>query len=269
MSPFPTLESWNFFRSSIHTKLLALTTCLPACYRPWQKTWCQHYLSCSTNPSTPAISQQLGSMPTSTVCLRRVAETQQQTVISSFSPPSVKRYWSMLSGHQRVPTLTNMTFWMMLNVDSWRKDHARPSSFWQLMTWQRNWTNEANQHHHVTFARAFQHGTPPIPPLEAPPSQHLGLHPSLLSSEQDKSQQGHLTPGMTQSFSLGLTLFFVYADDLGPTSKPIYDCSQITSSSTIKATSQTPTSTSVGPGQALEELSVGKCHISTISWKSN
>ena len=124
-------------------------------------------------------------MPTSTLCLRRVTETQQQTVISSFTPPSVKRCWSMLSCHQRVPTLINMTFWMMLNVDSWRKDPARPSSFWQLMTWQRNWTNEAKQQHHVTFARAFQHSTPPIPPPEASPSQHLGLHPSLLSSEQD------------------------------------------------------------------------------------
>ena len=69
-----------------------------------------------------------------------------------------------------------------------------------------------------------------------------------------KSQQGPLTPGVTQSFSIGLTLFFVYIDDLDPTSKPIYDCSQITPSSVIKATSQTPPSTSIGPEQALEEL---------------
>ena len=165
----------------------------------------------------------------------------------------------MLSCHQRVPTLINMTFWMMLNLDSWRKDPARPSSFWQLMTWQRNWTNEAKQHHHVTFTRAFQHGTPPIPPPEASASQHLGLQPSLLSSEQDFTSHSSPPPPPPPlqewlSFSTGLTLFFVYIDDLGPTSKPIYDCSQITPSSVIKPTSQTPPSTSIGPEQALEEL---------------
>ena len=72
-----------------------------------------------------------------------------------------------------------------------------------------------------------------------------------------KSQQAPPPPPPLQewlSFSTGLTLFFVYIDDLGPTSKPIYDCSQITPSSVIKPTSQTPPSTSIGPEQALEEL---------------